>query len=67
MSVCGSSTWQALGVWSSRYHRGLRGGSLGESGCGGAEEWAQGSEIPWPGVALWAYGRGLGVQRQLFF
>jgi hypothetical protein len=27
---------------------GLRGGSLGECSPGGAEEWAHGSEIPWP-------------------
>jgi hypothetical protein len=31
-----------------RDHMGLRGESLGECSPGGAEEWAQRSEIPWP-------------------
>jgi hypothetical protein len=46
VNACGSLAWQALGAQSGRDHVGLRGGSLGERGPGGAEEWAQGSEIP---------------------
>jgi hypothetical protein len=48
MHASGSPAWQALGAWSSGDCAGLRGGSLGERGSGGAEEWAQRSEIPRP-------------------
>jgi hypothetical protein len=48
VSVCGSLAWQALGARSGGDHAGLRGGSLGERSHGGAEERAQGLEIPQP-------------------
>jgi hypothetical protein len=40
--------WQALRAWSGGDCAGLKGGSLGEHGFCGAEEWAQGLEIPRP-------------------
>jgi hypothetical protein len=46
VNVCGSPAWQAFGAQSGRDHVGLRGGSLGEHGPGGAEDWAQILEIP---------------------
>jgi hypothetical protein len=42
VNACRLPAWQDLGAQSSRDHVGLRGGSLGEFGSGGAEEWAQG-------------------------
>jgi hypothetical protein len=48
VNVCGSQAWQAFGTQSSRDRVGLRGGSLGKCSPDRAEEWAQGSEIPWP-------------------
>jgi hypothetical protein len=43
--ACVLPAWQTLGVWSGGDHVGPKDGSLGEHGPGGAEEWAQGSEI----------------------
>jgi hypothetical protein len=48
VNACGSLAWQALRAQSGGDCAGLRSGSLGECGPGGAEERAQGSEIPQP-------------------
>jgi hypothetical protein len=48
VNVCGSQAWQASGAQSGGDHVGVRGGSFWDHGPGGAEDQAQGSEIPWP-------------------
>jgi hypothetical protein len=48
VNACGPPDWQALGALSGGDCAGLRGGSLGKSGPGRAEEQDQGSQISWP-------------------
>jgi hypothetical protein len=54
VKTCGSLDWQALGASSSGNHAGLRVVCFGECSPGGAEEWAQGSEICQP-VDQWLH------------
>jgi hypothetical protein len=52
VNACRSLAWQALRAQSGGDCVGLRGGSLGDHGPGGAEEWAQGLEISQPAEPL---------------